>query len=73
MKMKESGLMDFWERKYFKNDLNAPCLKSQEPQVKELSLKNLSTAFISLAAGYLISIIVVIMEHILARCNKGDK
>lgn len=68
--MRESGLLYYWTNIFIPPPTE--CLNSyrQKPDRPRLTMRNLTCAFIILAIGYPVSLIVFILENILGRTKK---
>jgi len=77
--MEQVGLIDYWWRQYSPAD-PTPCLasnyhkkrKGEGDDRKRLTLKSLSGAFVILIAGYILSVLVFIIERSIWRMKKKD-
>ena len=75
--MEQAGLIDYWWRQYSPAD-PTPCLasnyhkkrKGEGEDRKRLTLKSLSGAFIILIAGYILSVLVFIIERSIWRMKE---
>ena len=60
----DTGLLDLWEKWYTPSNLK--CLKlNQRRGIPRLSLGHLSSAFVILVAGYLVSMFVFLAEKLI--------
>ena len=75
--MEQAGLIDYWWRQYSPAD-PTPCLasnyhkkrKGEGEDRKRLTLKSLSGAFVILIAGYILSVLVFIIERSIWRMKE---
>ena len=63
LRLQEAGLLVEWEKWYVPS--TSKCMKiNQRKGMPRLSIKHLSSAFIILIAGYLISLVVFVTETV---------
>jgi hypothetical protein len=74
MRMREAGLIDEWNKK-FQPDARKCLLKSKKNHnLKPLDLGNLFGAFVVVAVGFLVSLVIFMGEQFLyRRCSQSEK
>ena len=66
LRLQEAGLIGKWEKWYVPS--NSKCMKVNERKgMPRLSLTHLSSPFVILIAGYVISLLAFFMENIIAK------